>query len=208
MANDSHYYIPLKTVEVTTVIKRSRFITRISHAANAEHAFKLIEQNRQEYPDARHHCWAFIACPPTASTAIRFSDAGEPAGTAGKPILNSLQHSHYGEIICLVSRYFGGIKLGSGGLARAYSGSTQAALKKLPVIEKVNLIPLKIEIPYAFESDIRYYLNSVKAVIHQVDYQHKVIVEFEIAPECINKMKLFCNNKCKGDMIIYEQTHV
>ncbi len=205
MSINHRYFIPAKTIEVITEIKRSRFIARVSHSINTEHAFTLIKQSKTKFPDARHHCWAFIACPPAASTAIRFSDAGEPSGTAGKPILNVLQHSHYGEIVCVVSRYYGGIKLGAGGLVRAYSNSTKAALELLPVLEKVNLIPLTMEIPYAQENAIRHYLQMVKASIHHVQYQQRVIIDCDIAAERIAEIKLFCSNICKGDISILEQ---
>jgi len=161
MADAIRYFIPARAIEVVTEIKRSRFITHIAHCSNSDEAFNVIEQAKKRYPDARHHCWAFIASPPLSASAVRFSDGGEPSGTAGKPILNVLQYSHYGEIICVVSRYFGGIKLGAGGLVRAYSNSTQAAIEKLIVKEIVELSSIRIQFSYPFESSIRHYLNQL-----------------------------------------------
>ncbi|MDX2503644.1 MAG: YigZ family protein [Gammaproteobacteria bacterium] len=200
MTDSSGYLIPAQSVEVITEIKRSRFIAHIAHGSNAIKAFHIIEQVKHRYPDARHHCWAFIACAPKSACAVRFSDAGEPSGTAGKPILNILQHSHYGEIVCVVSRYFGGIKLGAGGLIRAYSNSTQAALEQLTSRVKFELSPVNIQFPYPFESSVRHYLNSSKVTIKDVNYHEQVIFQLAIEQTLIAPLIQHVQNLCKGDM--------
>ncbi len=202
MADAIRYFIPAEAIEVVTEIKRSRFIAQIAHCSNSDEAFNVIEQAKKRYPDARHHCWAFIACPPLSATAVRFSDGGEPSGTAGKPILNILQYSHYGEIICVVSRYFGGIKLGAGGLVRAYSNSTQAALEKLIVKEIVELSSIRIQFSYPFESSIRHYLESIDVVITHVDYQEQIIFQLDIEKALITKMMQQTRNLCKGEVLL------
>ncbi len=200
MAETTRYFIPEQALEIETEIKRSRFIAHIAHCDSSEKARQIIEQARQRYPDARHHCWAYIACPPLSSTAVRFSDDGEPSGTAGKPILNVLQHSHYGEIICVVSRYFGGIKLGAGGLIRAYSNSTQAALEQLSVQEIVELQDWQIEFSFSFESSIRHYLESIEVKLAQVEYQTLVIFQIQIEQTLIENMQQQIRNICKGEV--------
>jgi uncharacterized YigZ family protein len=200
MTKATRYFIPEQAIEIETEIKRSRFIAHIAHCSDTEAALQIIEQARQSYPDARHHCWAYIACPPLSSTAVRFSDGGEPSGTAGKPILNVLQHSHYGEIICVVSRYFGGTKLGAGGLVRAYSNSTLAALEQLTVREIVELQSLQIDFAFPFESSIRRYLESIKVNIAQVEYQAQVIFQIQIEQTLIANMQQQVRNICKGQV--------
>ena len=202
MADPTRYFIPAKAVEVITEIKRSRFIAHIAHSHNADEAFHIIEQAKKTYPDARHHCWAFIACSPLSAMAVRFSDDGEPSGTAGKPILNILQHSHYGEIICIISRYFGGIKLGAGGLVRAYSQSTQAALEQLEVKEIVELSSISIQFPYPYESSIRHYLETINVIIDKVDYQEQVIFTLSIEKTLIKPMLVHTQNRCKGEVLL------
>lgn len=202
MADAIRYFIPARAIEVVTEIKRSRFIAHIAHCSNSDEAFNVIEQAKKRYPDARHHCWAFIACPPLSASAVRFSDDGEPSGTAGKPILNVLQYSHYGEIICVVSRYFGGIKLGSGGLVRAYSNSTQAAIEKLIVKEIVELTSIRIQFSYPFESSIRHYLESIDVVITHVDYQEQIIFQLNIEKTLISKVMQHTRNLCKGEVLL------
>lgn len=201
MANSNHYFIPAQSVEVSTEIKRSRFIARIAHCQNTDEAFAIINQVKKQFPDARHHCWAFIACPSNSATIIRYSDDGEPSGTAGKPILNVLNHSHYGEIICVVSRYFGGIKLGAGGLVRAYSNSTLAALEQLSVRKKVNLSSIKIQFSYPFESTIRHYIESIDVKIVEVIYSEQVIFHLALAEELIAPVLAQSKNLCKGDLV-------
>ncbi|MCU7800010.1 MAG: YigZ family protein [gamma proteobacterium symbiont of Lucinoma myriamae] len=208
MAESARYSIPAQAIEVETDIKHSRFVAHIAHSHDSDMAFKVIAQQKARYPDARHHCWAFIACPPLSASAIRFSDDGEPSGTAGKPILNILQYSHYGEIICVVSRYFGGIKLGAGGLIRAYSNSTQAALEQLSVKEIVALEKIKIQFDYPFESSIRHYLNTANITINHVDYQKDVTFQLEIEKNQIPLLRQQARNLCKGQVLINTDTNL
>jgi uncharacterized YigZ family protein len=201
MPGNDRYLVPAAAVEVITEVKRSRFIAHIAHCQTPDEAMTVINQAKKRYPDARHHCWAYIACPPNSANAVRFSDDGEPSGTAGKPILNVLNHSHYGEIACVISRYFGGIKLGAGGLVRAYSNSAQAALEQLQVKEKVHLFQIAIQFPYAFESSMRHYLESIRVVIEAVNYTDQVIFQLGIEKNQIATIMQQANNLCKGDMI-------
>ena len=207
MTEATRYSIPAQAVEVVTEIKRSRFVAHIAHSHNSDMAFQIIAQEKARHPDARHHCWAFIACSPLSASAIRFSDDGEPSGTAGKPILNVLQYSNYGEIVCVVSRYFGGTKLGAGGLVRAYSNSTQAALEQLSVKEIVELSNIEIQFDYPFESSIRYYLEANNIIINHADYQETVIFHLEIETNQIPQLMQHARNLCKGQVLINSNTN-
>jgi len=202
MHEATRYFIPARAAQVTTEIKRSRFIAYIAHSRNSDIAFDIIAQQKARHPDARHHCWAFIACPPLSASAVRFSDAGEPSGTAGKPILNILQYSKYGEIICVVSRYFGGIKLGAGGLVRAYSNSTQAAVEQLSVREVIELSNIKIQFPYPFESAIRHYLEVNNIIIKHVSYQQDIIFQLQMEKNHIPGFIQDARNLCKGQVLL------
>ncbi|GAK29250.1 YigZ family protein, partial [Serratia liquefaciens] len=122
------YPIPAGPISVSEEIKKSRFITLLAPTSGVDAAKAFIQQVRDEHPAARHHCWAFVAGPPTDSQQLGFSDDGEPSGTAGKPILAQLMGSGIGEITAVVVRYYGGIKLGTGGLVRAYGSGVQQAL--------------------------------------------------------------------------------
>lgn len=142
------YLIPSATHEDEIEIERSRFIGTLGHATTADEARAFIETVRQRFPDATHHCWAFVAGPPGDSRVIGMSDDGEPSGTAGKPMLSVLMHSEVGEIVAVVTRYYGGRQLGTGGLVRAYTQAVQEPLASLPTREQVNTIAVEIEVQY------------------------------------------------------------
>ena len=113
-------------VDVELEVKRSRFLTRLRRVTSEETARAVIEERRSKFFDARHHCSAFVL-EPEARTA-RSSDDGEPAGTAGGPMLNVLTSNHLTDVVAVVTRYFGGVKLGAGGLVRAYSEAVAQAV--------------------------------------------------------------------------------
>ena len=115
------YKIPATLHRTEEKIKRSRFIATVAHASTEKDVKTFISMIKKEFPDATHNCWAYVAGPPGDTARVGMSDDGEPHGTAGKPILTVLLHSEIGEIVAVVTRYFGGTKLGKGGLVRAYS---------------------------------------------------------------------------------------
>lgn len=166
----SSYSVPAESVQHELVIKKSQFITFVAAAAEVPQAQAFIESIRKQYPDARHVCWAYLVGKPKQTTLLSCSDDGEPAGTAGKPMLNVLQHSGMGDIVAVVVRYFGGIKLGTGGLVRAYSGSVNEALKRLPTTKKVAMMPLNFRLPYAMEDWLRRTLATYAATVEHAEY--------------------------------------
>ena len=131
------YQIPKNSIFYQEVIKKSRFIVHIGHTPDVKSAKEYIAGVRSKYSDAGHHCWAHVAGEPGGSHMLGFSDDGEPNGTAGKPMLNVLMGSGIGEITAVVTRYFGGIKLGTGGLVRAYGGSLNHAMDELLTTERI-----------------------------------------------------------------------
>jgi len=143
------YPVPAEPVSFSEEIKKSRFITLLARTEGIEAAKAFIQDVRHQHPAARHHCWAFVAGAPDDSQRLGFSDDGEPAGTAGKPILSQLMGSGVGEITDVVVRYYGGIMLGSGGLVIAYGGGVQQALKQLTVQQKVPLAEYAVQCDYS-----------------------------------------------------------
>ena len=126
MTSPHRYLIPAQTFRNTEEIKHSRFITTVGHAPTVEAARSFVTQISQEFSDASHNCWAYVVGPGTTSQ-IGMSDAGEPHGTAGRPMLMVLSHSGVGDICAVVTRYFGGKLLGKGGLVKAYSGGVHTS---------------------------------------------------------------------------------
>jgi len=174
------YDIPQKSLVDEQIIKKSRFITHIARSTNKDEAKAFIQVIKAQYPDARHHCWAYIAGHPTASINIGFSDDGEPSGTAGKPILNVLQHRGIGEIVLVVVRYFGGIKLGAGGLVRAYSSSASLAMDKLETTTLVSCKSFNITFDYHFEPNIQHLLHNCGATIESSNYTERMMLKISI----------------------------
>jgi uncharacterized YigZ family protein len=156
------------------VIQKSRFITVARHARDAETARSFVEEMRQEFPDATHHCWAFVAGPPGDSASIGMSDDGEPHGTAGRPMLNALLHSGVGEIVAVCIRYYGGTKLGTGGLTRAYSGGVKLLLESLPTKEKVDRVTLRIVVDYSATDSLGRLLADAEGVIEAQEFGERV----------------------------------
>ncbi|AMK10193.1 YigZ family protein [Pseudodesulfovibrio indicus] len=142
------YPIPASFHRVEETIKRSRFITSLGHAPDLESARAFVAAVKEEFPDATHNCWAFNAGPPGDTAFVGLSDDGEPSGTAGKPMLTALLHSGVGEIAAVVTRYFGGTKLGTGGLVRAYTSMVNLGLETLPTRDMVITVRRALSIPY------------------------------------------------------------
>lgn len=144
------YLIPdTAQYRVEEIIKKSQFIVTLAHTPSVDEAKAFIAAVKAEFPDATHNCWAYQAGPPGTTAMVGMSDDGEPHGTAGKPMLNMLLHADVGEISAVVTRYFGGTKLGTGGLVRAYSGMVKLGLETLPTREKITPVRLEVVIDYS-----------------------------------------------------------
>ncbi|NOI59766.1 YigZ family protein [Vibrio coralliilyticus] len=180
--NDQLYLIPAQLALFEEEIKKSVFITQLAHTPSIEAAKAFVEQVKAQHSDARHNCWGFVAGRPEDSMKWGFSDDGEPSGTAGKPILAQLSGSGVGEITAVVTRYSGGIKLGTGGLVKAYGGGVQQALKSLQTIEKKITTKLLLELDYGFIAIVQAILPQFSAQEVETDYseQVKMVVEIEL----------------------------
>ena len=198
MSKENRYQIPADSISVEQELKRSRFIATIGRAPDKQQADAFIRMVRSTYPDANHHCWAYVAGNPFKTVQMGMSDDGEPQGTAGKPMLSILQHSKIGEIAAVVTRFFGGIKLGTGGLARAYSSSVQLALQKLPLTEYVALTSARITLPYSLEDRLRRLLKKMKIDIIDVKYKDHVVLSIEIPENLSIEMEEQIGNQTMG----------
>ncbi|MFC4604182.1 IMPACT family protein [Rhodococcus kronopolitis] len=129
-----------------TEVKRSRFIAALRRVDGPVEANDFLDEQRRLYPDARHHCWAYITGNEPSERAERAGDDGEPGGTAGVPMLQVLRTRDLVDVAVVVTRYFGGIKLGAGGLVRAYSGAVAAVVDAAPMVgrERLDLLALEV----------------------------------------------------------------
>lgn len=147
------------------MIRRSRFITSLGRAASRAGASRFVTELRDRHPRATHYCWAFNAGPPGSTAHMGMSDAGEPHGTAGRPMLNALLHSELGEVVAACARYYGGVKLGTGGLVRAYGGGVSKALQICPTTKKTERVAVQVTTPYEAADRVKRLLDTLEATV-------------------------------------------
>ena len=161
-------YLTIKEkVTAEIVEKKSKFIASIIPIENEEEAFSELEKIKKENRDARHNVFSYRI----ANGPERASDDGEPSGTAGVPILDILRGSKLQNVLVVVTRYFGGILLGTGGLVKAYTDSTKEALKKAQILEKVLQRKYEIELPYSYNDKIVYFCKNNDYEIVETKYE-------------------------------------
>ncbi|ODP97259.1 MULTISPECIES: YigZ family protein [Salinivibrio] len=201
------YAVPAETVRHELEIKKSRFITYLAHTPGEEEAKQFIQSLRETYPDARHHCWAFVAGRPESSVQWGCGDDGEPAGTAGKPMLAQLSGANVGEVCAVVVRYFGGIKLGTGGLVKAYGSSVQQALGLLTTREVAVTVPYTISCEYAHIDTIESLLKQHDGVQLDAEFSHNVRLSVRIDARYIDVFLEALKNQTRGQAHAHPLEH-
>ena len=171
------YFTPTELAQAEIEIKKSRFLAFAKGIQSRAEGMDWLAEMKLAYPDARHHCWAYVLGDPACATNAGMGDDGEPSGTAGKPILNVLQHKGVGDVMVIVVRYFGGIKLGAGGLTRAYSQSAQAVMDILPAHKPVPRTSVTINCDFSQEQPIRHLLSTLDGQVESIDYAQQVTIE-------------------------------
>lgn len=174
MSHPERYPVPARIHRSEETIQRSRFLTVLAHAPDADAAHAFVARMREEHPDATHHCWAFVAGPPGSTTHMGMSDDGEPHGTAGRPMLTALLHGGVGEVVAVCVRWYGGTKLGTGGLSRAYAGGVKAALDSLPTRERVERVPVEVTVGYPEVDGLQRLLDELEIEVEEEDYGAEV----------------------------------
>lgn len=152
------------------IIRRSRFIVSLAYTPTPEAAKSFIERIKQGFPDATRNCWVYAVGAPSQTSKIGYSDDGEPHSAAGRPMLTMLLYGGVGEFSAVVARYFGGIKLGTGGLIRAYQGMVELGLETLPTRE--HMIPTCVEVvlDYPHVTIFRRLLPDYRAIVASEDF--------------------------------------
>lgn len=181
---DVSYNIPdLRPGEVFRVeqtIKRSRFIASVGHTPGVEEAKAFIEQIKAEFEDARHNCWAYCAGAAGSTDRIGASDDGEPHGTAGRPMLTAVTHSGIGEVTVVVTRYFGGILLGTGGLVKAYQSSVKMALEAVPTRIRTKTKRIKFSVEHRFVNQVLRKIETANGRILEKNFDMDADFDVEI----------------------------
>lgn len=168
----TEYYIPSGVSRTEFTEKRSRFIGHVWPVDSEEQARARIEETKKQHYDARHNCW----CYQIRGGAVRYSDDGEPQGTAGQPMLNVFQREGVEDVCCVVTRYFGGILLGAGGLVRAYTQSAKDALDAAGISVVRRWVAMELPCSYGQFEAMRREVLSFGGVVENVDYGADVVL--------------------------------
>jgi len=203
--NTQPYQVLSAPLMVQTEVKRSKFLAYISPTSSVKEAKAFIQQIKQKHPDASHNCSAFVAGRPENSVDIGYSDDGEPSGCAGRPMLNVLQGSDIGEITVVVTRYFGGTKLGTGGMARAYGGAVSAVLAQASTIEKSVSCVLMFTCDYQWTTAIEMLVKQFDVDIVDVNYSESVhyIVKVDVRQQATFSQLVF--QRSNGQVTVKER---
>lgn len=168
----TEYLIPTGSSVTEFTEKRSRFIGHVWRVESEEEARAHIEETKKKHYDARHNCWCYII----KDGPVRYSDDGEPQGTAGQPMLNVFQREEVTNVCCVVTRYFGGILLGAGGLVRAYTQSAKDALDEAGISVVRRWVAMEVPCTYAQFEGMRREITAFDGVVENVDYGSDVVL--------------------------------
>ena len=186
------------------IVRRSRFIVSLAHTPDSAAARAFVQSIREEFPDATHNCWAFVAGPPGTTTHIGYSDDGEPHGTAGRPMLTVLLHGGVGEICAVATRYFGGVKLGTGGLVRAYQSVVRLGLDTLP--RRLYMPPARLEVvvDYSHIPRLRRLLSEFSASIEAEEFAADALFHIKLPAAHVEVFSAALTDLTEGALLIHE----
>lgn len=198
-----------KTIEndATAIVeeKRSKFIANIFKINSVEEAENKLQEVKKKYYDARHNCFAYIV-EDEGMLKKKFSDDGEPSGTAGSPILNVIEKNELCNVLIVVTRYFGGILLGAGGLVRAYTESASKAVNETNILEKEEGYEVEIVIKYQDLDKFKYYCNQNKIKIVDIKYLENIICRIEVTKEEKEKLEDYKYNEMNINILEFSTT--
>ncbi len=190
------YLIPAGTSETELLEKRSRFIGQVWPVTSEAQARERIESAKKRFFDARHHCW----CYRLRSGAERYSDDGEPQGTAGQPMLNVFQRENVVDVVCVVTRYFGGILLGAGGLTRAYGSAAKQALDAVGVRRLRPWTTLGFPCPYPLYDRLRMLITSLEGTVADTDFGALVTVTTALPSDKVDSFTMQLTELSSGSI--------
>lgn len=179
---NKNYCRPKAPVSCEIEIKNSRFIGLLAPAFSSADCSELLTQARLTWPKASHYCTASILGSPLSSQQQASSDDGEPSGTAGRPMLNVLQHAPIGDVAVVVVRYFGGVKLGTGGLQRAYSQTVAEAINQVSLVEVIFREHYRISYPYQLQGEIESLWQRFDVTLDNSQFSDHVSQQVAIIP--------------------------
>ena len=180
----SGFRVPFQSSETEFTEKRSRFISHLLPVESEEDARAFIAQVKKQYYDARHNCWCYLI----GENIVRYSDDGEPHGTAGQPMLNVFQRENVTDVVCVVTRYFGGILLGAGGLTRAYSKSARDALCAAGVSEMGLCAAVSVPCSYGLFERVKGEIAALGGIIDNTEYGADIRLDVSLPGESVDAL--------------------
>jgi len=198
------YLYPQKSGEAKIEIKGSRFIGRLVCAENISEAEGKLLEIKNEFRDATHNCWAYRLHTGDGKFEFRYNDEGEPSGTAGKPIFDSMEEKNIGDALLVVTRYFGGTKLGMGGLSRAYRQCARETISNAILSEKIELTEFELRFPYIYEPVMRSHLHRSDGNLEFSRYEDSVTWKVNIPKIAAAVFIELAKDICRGDLEIIE----
>lgn len=194
----SSYTILQNPIAATSSEKNSEFLTFLHPVGSREEAMMEVDKYRAKYPDASHVCWAYIIGSTRQPHTQAFSDDGEPSGTAGKPILHVLTERGAGNALAVVVRYFGGVKLGAGGLVRAYSAAVAGAVRQAELSQVTARVAVTIVADFAHEVKIRYLVSQYEGELTEVTYGSRVTAKIQLPANQVAPLTEQLTNETRG----------
>ncbi|MBN2082996.1 YigZ family protein [bacterium] len=198
----SRYPVPAGEVRVEDVIQRSRFIATLAPVDSIDAAREFIARISAEFPDATHNCSAFLIGEPGSTAHIGLSDDGEPHGTAGRPMLNVLLTCGLGDLAVVVTRYFGGIKLGKGGLVRAYAGAVKLAVNAAERTERISWQRLAVTLDYCHVETIKRLYPEFEVQLDNEEFADVVRHELRVPEEQAEALQSALTDRTHGTVKI------
>ena len=189
-------------VQAETKVKGSRFLAFLAPVETPEAALRELESIRKTRHDATHHCFAYRIGP--TGSQERFSDAGEPSGTAGKPILLALQHASVSDAVLIVTRYFGGTKLGVGGLRRAYAEAAEAALQRAGRVQRILTEAVRVAVPNELIGDVISAAARAGGKIVRTEYGTEALLTIDIRRSKAEEVRRMLIDRTSGKARLIE----
>lgn len=186
--------------EYTYEVKRSQFIAHAWPVTTKEEGFKHFDQIKESFPGARHHCWAYLLGDPEQALTAGFNDDGEPGGTAGKPMLHVLTQRKIGNVFAVVVRYFGGTKLGAGGLTRAYGQAISGAIDLAQLRPVIPHCTLLISTTYPMEDRVRNIIKQFGIQVEEVQYSETVALTCQCPKHLVAELKTRTSEETAGNV--------
>lgn len=193
----AEYFVPFEASETEFTEKRSRFIGQIKRVESEEEARAFIESIKKKHYDARHNCWCYVL---HEGNVLRYGDDGEPQGTAGQPMLNVFQREGVENVVCVVTRYFGGILLGAGGLTRAYAKSAKDALDAAGKARMRLWTRLFVDCPYPMLERLKLLIAAHTGVLQDTQFGAAVTLDFLLPSEGVSAFDAALTELSAGTM--------